>query len=341
MDIVDAQIIFIDARGFTNWAGKVDVFPYLKEFSSKFYAILQSAFDGYFFKNLGDGAMLVVENENTANPNFLKKLFKDTLLKISKVESDFSKLCKDLSVRHGSSIPLRLGWGVTKGWITKINEDYIGAEINKSARLCSIARPYGIILDREDFPELPKLPKNLDFQFFPQKRWLKGMTTAVDVWVTKDIAQQFLTRETIKHTPEVHIAGICLKKNGNAIEALIAKRKNSRKLFPNLYEGCGGQLAENETFATGVQRHYKLELNIDVQVVEDIHKFYYICERNEPVIPGIKFLCIYRDGEPYSENHEHVKWVREEELKALPEESFIQGLKSEFIDFIDRYKSMQ
>jgi hypothetical protein len=144
----------------------------------------------------------------------------------------------------------------------------------------------------------------------------------------------------MKQTPEVHVAGVCLKKENGIVYAQIAKRIGSRKLFPNLYEGCGGQLANNELFSTGVIRHFKLELKIDVNVIEDVHKFYYIHQAMEPIIPGIRFLCIYKSGELQSENHSEVRWVSEEELRNIAKERFIQGLKKDYIDFIEIYKRM-
>jgi class 3 adenylate cyclase/isopentenyldiphosphate isomerase len=340
MGIIEAEVIFVDVRGFTTWAEKVDVFPFLDEFSSKFYEILRSVFAISIIKTLGDGAMIVTElGENPSNDDkFLQNKIKETLKSIALSEKEFNKLCTALSRRHGSPVNLVLGWGITKGWVKKIGSDYIGSEVNKSARLCGIARPRGVVIDKDDFSVIPKLPKIADIQLFEQIRKLKGIGDEVHVWVSKEIANQFITRENIRLNPEVHIAGICIReKNGN-IQALIAKRSTTRKLFPGLYEGCGGQLDSNETFSTGVIRHYKLELNIEIEVVDNIHKFYYINQPNEPIIPGIKFLCIHKNGTPSSENHTEVKWATEEEVKSLPEETFIPGLKQDFLDFINHYK---
>ena len=190
--ITEAQIIFVDVRGFTSWAENVDVFPFLDEFSSKFYDILHTIFNNFTIKTLGDGAMLVTEltdNENKDN-SFLQKKIKETLKQIAKSEKEFAKLCSTLSVRHGSPVKLVLGWGITKGWIKKINNDYIGSEINKSARLCGIARPKGIVIDKDDFPIIPKLPKSIDIQLFEQIRKLKGIGNDVNVWVSKEIAKE-------------------------------------------------------------------------------------------------------------------------------------------------------
>ena len=340
-EMIEAQIIFVDVRGFTSWAENVDVFPFLDKFSTKFYNILNDIFKDHIIKTLGDGALIInrlpkIEDDDH---KFLQTLIKETLKRINNAEKKFNKLCKELSRRYGSSIPLSLGWGVTKGWIKPINGDFIGAEINKSARLCGIARPKGIVIDKDDFPVIPRMPKSITIQLFEQKRKLKGINNEINVWVSKEIANQFITRENIRLTPEVHVAGICIKEEHGSLKALIAKRNDNRKLFPGLYEGCGGQLDRNESFVTGVKRHYKLELNIDVDVIEEIHKFYYINQPNEPIIPGIKFLCVYKNGQEKSENHTEIRWVTEDEIKSLPEEKFIPGLKQDFLDFINKFKN--
>lgn len=338
---INSLIVFVDVRGFTAWADKSEIVPYIDEFGDRLQKLFKKNFKDFFIKNLGDGAMLLKELEEVSTEISLKKLLLSLLRYINKTENGFSKLCQNMSIKFGIEIPLTLGWGITKGGIKKISNDYMGADINKSARFCGIARPFGIVIDRVDFPHLPKIPSNLFFSFYEQERKLKGLSSPVKVWVSKEVATQFITRENLKETPEVHVAGICLKKENGNIYALLAKRNKTRKLFPGLYEGCGGQLSKNEHFFTGVKRHYRLELNIDVEVQENVHKFYFIQAPEEPIIPGIKFLCVYKGGKPYSSNHSEVKWVSESELEKYSEELFIQGLKSDFIEFISKYKEMK
>ena len=148
----------------------------------------------------------------------------------------------------------------------------------------------------------------------------------------------FDKREKVRETPEVHIAGLCVKNERDKILALIARRNKDRALFPGLYEGCGGQLAYSESFVDGVKRHFYLEMHIDVDVIEDIHKFYEIKESNELLIPGIKFLCVYKSGTPKSPNHSEIRWVSEKELELIPREEFIVTLKGDFEEFIRIYK---
>jgi len=338
-----ALVIFVDARGFTSWAEKQDSFSFIDEFAIKWQELLNSAFSkSTYIKYLGDGAMIIKEIDNETTPNVLKSLLKDTIKIIISVDKSFSQLCDNLSKQHGCKIPLKLGWGITKGSIKKIKDDYIGADINKCSRLCSIARPYGIAIDRNDFSDLPRFPETLNISFFPQKRKLKGINDIEDVWVTKEITEKLIIREELKETPEVHIAGYCFKFQNGIYYILLAKRKKTRSLYPELFEGCGGQLSYNETFVQGVERHYKREFNIDVKVYQDDYSIYYIQQPNEPIIPGIVFLCEYISGEPISENHDPgPQWFTEEEFKAIHESKMIKGIKEEIIKFLDKYKKFK
>ena len=328
---VNALIIFVDVRGFTTWADRQEVFPFIDEFGQLFQNILKNEFPDFFQKNLGDGALLIKEIVRKTTPELLKTTIVNTIKSIYKVESKFKKLCENTSQSYGCKVNLNLGWGITKGTIKKYDADYIGSDINKSARLCGIARPFGIVIDKDDFPILPKTFKGIDVKFYHQTRKLKGIMDTVDVWVTKEIANQFLTRENIKLTPEVHVAGTCFKRENATTKVLVAKRSSSRKIYPNLYEGCGGQLAPNENFITGVERHYKLEFGLDIEVYEHLNKFYYIQQPNEPIIPGIRFVCKYIEGNPLSENHTEIKWMSSDEINRIPKEKFIPGLKEDFL----------
>jgi len=336
---VNAIIIFVDARGFTSWAEKVDNYNFIDTFSESWYKLLRDTFnDNCSIKYLGDGAMIIQEIEEETNEEFLKDLLINTIGKINKVDNNFASLCKDFSVKKGSEIPLTLGWGITKGVIKKLESEYIGAEINKSSRYCSIARPFGIVIDAIDFQSLPT---KLAPIFYKQKRKLRGINGTLDVWVSKEIFTQFLTRENLRQSPEVHIAGICFKQEKGVSYVLLAKRNAERKLYPNKYEGCGGQLAGNELFIDGVKRHYKLEFGIKVEVFEEYHKFYEIREPNEPLIQGVSFLCEYTEGEPKSENHEppSPKWYNKEEFNKILEKEFIPNLKNEIQDYFELFNN--
>ena len=165
-------------------------------------------------KELGDGVMIVDEMQEEEIPTTeenVANLTQSILLKISGVGGTFATICREFAMRYGFSANLHLGWGVTRGRVIKMSEpraDYLGANINKCSYLCGIARPWGIVMDREDFTELsPSAP----FQFIPQERKLAGMAKTIPVWVTLEIANEFIPREQLRQTPEVHVAGVCIR----------------------------------------------------------------------------------------------------------------------------------
>ncbi|MGB7533284.1 MAG: hypothetical protein WA977_09995 [Halobacteriota archaeon] len=80
----------------------------------------------------------------------------------------------------------------------------------------------------------------MPYNFVKEVRKLEGIVDDVNVWVTNEIASQFIPREKVRETPEVHVAGLCIKNENDKITALIARRNKDRALFPGLYEGCGG-----------------------------------------------------------------------------------------------------
>jgi class 3 adenylate cyclase len=338
----NALVLFADARGFTRWANNPEVFARLDRFAEAFGAALRKGFPegAYFLKGLGDGAMIVRELGATPDAVPPLRLLRETLKLIAQAQGDFGRACRTFAQSIGHRADLSLGWGIVRGPVQKLSgppADYVGPNVNKCARLCSIARPFGVVIDRDDFPELPQVR---GFHFFPQKRKLAGLEEEVDVWVTEEVASQFLTREKLKQVPEVHVAGQCIDAGSRkGLQILVAKRSPVRRLYPNRYEGCGGQLAAEETFAEGVARHYRMEMGIDVRVLEDLHCFYEIRERGEPFIPGIRFLCEQiGEQEPRSFNHTEVRWVTEKEFRAIPAEEFVPQLKDQVLDLIERYK---
>ncbi len=344
MEETDAIIFFTDIRGFTKWSEGTEAFQRMEKFVNQFYKIIRNLFHDSYIKNLGDGAMIITEidiesDSIIAIEDLLVPVLKENLEKIKQIDEEFNKLCNEFSARYGYRTELRLGWGIARGVVKKVSnnhiEDYIGANINKCARLCQIARPYGIVIERDDFP---KLPSETHYDFIDQIRKFDDIASEVNVWVTPEIATQYIPREKMKAAPEVHVAGTCIKRENDKISILIAKRNSDRSLFPGLYEGCGGQLAYSELFTDGVKRHFKVEMHVDVEVLESIHRIYRITEPNQPKIPGINFLCIYKDGKPESKHHSDVKWVSEDNFKQIPSEEFIPYLKEDILRFIDTFK---
>lgn len=333
----EAMVLFTDIRGFTKWSEANEVFARLEDYVGDFMKIIHKHFSSpAFVKGLGDGAMIVQTFERDSAP--VEELLKEAMSKIQAVNNDFDLLCKKFAFDVGHATDLRLGWGVVRGAVKVLENDYVGSNLNKSARLCDVARPFGVVIDRDDFPKLSSVE---GLKFFEQTRKLGGIGDEVRIWATEEVASRFVPREKLKETPEVHVAGMCIDTNDRrGAKILIAKRTSTRRLYPNLYEGCGGQLARSESFEAGVSRHFQLEMNISVRVEKGIHCFYEIKEADEPLIPGIRFLC-YRvsDSDPRSANHSEIKWLFASELRNMSASEFIPGLKDDFIKLLEQYEA--
>lgn len=330
----DAIIIFADIRGFTKWSENIEVFQHSPEFVEKFYKSLKSNFQDYFFKSLGDGALLIKTMEKI-DLDIINSELAALLCSIKQVESEFDNCCEDFSKMWGQATDLSLGWGVTRGTVNEISIensfDYIGSNINKASRLCDIARPCGIVVDAEDFSDIEK---DGTFKFTKQQRRIKSLTDTISVWVTSEIAEQFHTRENLKETPEVHVAGICYKRENDKIKVLLAYRNKDRKLYPDKIEGCGGQLQYSETFEQGVARHFRMEMGITVKVEPNVYALYSIQLPKQPVIPGVVFLCEHAEGEPSSSNHSKIEWVDIDKINGMNDELFIPNIKSEIFNLL-------
>jgi class 3 adenylate cyclase len=338
-----ALVVFTDIRGFTRWAEKNEVFARLNEFAGTFLGTLRKVFPkkaGYFLKGLGDGAMLVQEVDDKLDAQRARTLLEQLLGLVRTAEEQFATDCRVFAEAIGQRSDLRMGWGIVRGAVQKITSpaaDYMGPNVNKAARLCDQARPFGIVIDRDDFALPPEDPV---LKFFPQDRKLTGIDDSVPVWVTTEVANQFLTRERLRQSPEVHVAGQCIDTSSKkGLKILVAKRGPRRAIFPNLYEGCGGQLAAGETFTEGVARHFRMEMGIEVRVLEELHCFYVIREPNEAVIPGIRFLCERVDEkEPSSPNHVEWRWLSEKDFRGVPADQFVPGLRDQVLDLLEKYK---
>ncbi len=331
---VTAIIMFVDIRGFTKWSENIEVFQHSSEFISDFYKEIQKSFNNWYLKPLGDGMLLVKEIITVDFYEISCKEIVDILNTIEDLNEKFNNICDLYSKRMGQKTDLHLGWGITRGTINKINNvleketDYIGSNINKAARLCDVARPYGIAIDKGDFADIPA-----GYNLFSQTRKLESINEIVNVWVSANIYNTFITREKLRENPEVHIAGICIN---NKQEILLSRRNSNRALYPGLYEGCGGQLKYSEGFKEGVTRHYRTEMNISVSVL-DIYTLYDINIPNHPHIPGIVFLCQHIEGIPESANHSETKWIPINELKIIPDNEFIPNLKNEIESLLKRF----
>lgn len=320
-----AIIVFADMRGFTRMADNVEFHPVAASFVTSFLKIIDSRLGfASIRKALGDGAMAIIPVEPAEAIDRLDGI----LGALAAADGDFALLVHDHSRVLGISMPLRLGWGVARGTVFPINEsDVIGGAVNRAARLCDCARPSGVVIDAANFPDRPGL--DVDGDWHPALRALPGLGE-VQVWESESPFSEFQMREKRREAPEVHVAGICLKDD----RLLIARRSDCRSLFPGRWEGCGGQLRRGETFAEGVARHFRSEMGLTVSPVADRYKIYTIRHSDNPVIPGIRFLCRHVEGSPQSKNHSETRWVTLAETLAMPEDDFPDGFQADVRDLM-------
>lgn len=322
--------IFTDIRGFTEWSENQNVYAFAPVLIEEFYNSLKSHFKDYKIKKLGDGAMLTLETDIDKASNATNDIIKA----IDSVTTEFESYSKDFARKYGQKTDLFLGWGVTRGTVKKIDGDFLGGTINRASRLCSVARPFGIVLDKYNFSDADKN------RFSEESYPVKGIEKPIECLVTKEIATSFVTRELRRETPEVHVAGICFKKeHDEQIKILIAKRSKNRALYPGLYEGCGGQLKANETFENGVIRHFRTEMNITVSVVQSVAPLIYSIKKDNILINGLVYLCSFVEGTPASKNHDCCEWKTLPELDSMDDNLFIDGLKNEIHELISRYNA--
>lgn len=333
-DSKDVVALFVDVRGFTNWSESNEAFANLDYFILGLGKVLRTIFRGYQYKPLGDGAMLVKEARGRATQASNANTIEDVLSRIDRAERAFRQHCEEFGSRFGHSANLELGWGVIRGKVIVVDDDYAGSNLNKCSRLCDEARPFGVVIDQDDFPVLPA-----DRHFTSQIRRLKGIGE-VRVWVSRPASNQFLTREQIRETPEVHVAGSIVRAGPTSQpEVLFARRSLSRRLYPGRLEGCGGQLRANETFEDGVRRHFRMEQGIDVTPLSDHTTLYAIREPGVPVIPGVRFLCkAPAVFEPASENHTEFVWMNASKIRRTKEDEFVGNLKSQILELLKSWE---
>jgi class 3 adenylate cyclase len=330
-----ALIVFVDIRGFTTWSADPDVHDNVVEFVATFDDLLKERFPAYHQKYLGDGAMLVRELDNGDDPLEVIGAALDT---IAATDVAFSGSCDAFYTRHGARTELHLGWGITRGdvWRNRVehHSDYLGRNINEAAKLCGKARPYGIVIDADDFRALPQRHGE---RFMAQRLTLDGFQSEIEAWVTPEIAERMRPRGVIREQPEVFVSGVCVRRERGELEVLVMKRGFQREFYPGLLEvSTGGQLAKDETFLHGVLRHVERELGLGVEVDESNFMIYQFGNREGEVIPGIRYLCWHRAGQPQLLNYEEFHWMNVAKLKDTPDEEFLPGVRTDVLAMLAR-----
>ena len=152
--------VFMDLRGFTAWSETVPP-AFLATFMADVYRHVLDAFPDVFWKTLGDGVMCLMPTAIPREADAVTAQLAMVLQRIATVETAFQRSTAAWTMQYGWPMPLLMGWGLTRGLLTVLHcpiyqiTDYVGVDINKASRLCSLARPAGIVIDAADFPVMP------------------------------------------------------------------------------------------------------------------------------------------------------------------------------------------
>lgn len=163
----------LDIRGFSDWsADPAQSALYLK----KLYANL---IDSYFptasmVKPTGDGLMVVLTIEESE----LEPIARKTVVDAMEIIETFDGMTKDARMIN-FDVPDQVGIGISRGSAARLVSDgktldYSGRVLNLAARLMDLARPFGLVLDKNfgvDF-----LPDDITDQFKEEKVYLKGVS---------------------------------------------------------------------------------------------------------------------------------------------------------------------
>jgi 8-oxo-dGTP diphosphatase len=150
-------------------------------------------------------------------------------------------------------------------------------------------------------------------------------------------------REEKRFEIETHVAGICMMRIKQGVRILIAKRLNTRDLYPGKWESGGGQVKPGENFEEAIKRQMREEFGIEVKILTIIATYEILTPKlPQKKIPGLKFLCtpandkiaegIKINPKEFSEH----KWITEYEIDQF---DFIRGVKKDILKALEYYKS--
>lgn len=182
--------IFLDVRGFTNFAGTADSINGALFLRSIYTRILDRYFpDATFFKLTGDGMMII----RKFSPDTLKQVVNDSIRQSIELVESFSKLC-DGDPMINFSVPENLGVGIARASATRLASgrkilDYSGRPLNLAARLMDLARPSGVVFGSDSIG-VDLVDSELLEKFSKDSVYLKGIAE------NSPIAIHYLTSRT-------------------------------------------------------------------------------------------------------------------------------------------------
>lgn len=182
---VHALILVVDISGFSVWANQVAAIPAMEPLVEGLYTACTEAFPRAWSKGLGDGGLIVQEQDAPQSAGALQDLGTRLMVRVQEVTTAWRVHCLALSHHYGLSIALPLRWGITRGMVYPCTKrtDYLGAPINLAARLCDLARPSGMALDATTLPAAPEGEAQWRQIVVP----VKSFGPSVPVWVSETV----------------------------------------------------------------------------------------------------------------------------------------------------------
>jgi len=317
------SVIFVDIRNFTKACEISDVVLAIDDILEGFYLLIEKFFPDSQIKYIGDGAMVL------ANSTDISLIIDSS----EKLRREFRKLCSDFSKKKGLSKTLNfldLGIGITKGDLIEIDKelnigniilrDYISPKINLASRLCQLARPHGIVIHKESFPNLPDNKEKM-FDIIQLKN-IPGLEKYPEIrcFAEKHIKLPDNIARINKMNIEVHVTGLCFYNN----KLLLCKRGEERDIEATKWAGPGGKILPNKSFEESLKEIFKREVDIEISNLKLIDT--YFIETHG--IPGIVYFCELESGTPRNADGQSV------EIKFFSERQ-INEIKSELLPSLE------
>jgi class 3 adenylate cyclase len=176
----------IDIRGFSSFSKKVES-PDAAMFIKRVY---RNMIDSYFsqasfFKPTGDGLLITIPYEEKQ----LEEIAQTTIASCERLLTDFGSFTTNDPMIN-FDVPRRVGIGISRGTACRLVSkgktlDYSGRVLNLASRLMDLARPSGIVFDKDFGIEL--LSNNQVKVFASEQVYLKGIAERepVEIWYLK------------------------------------------------------------------------------------------------------------------------------------------------------------
>jgi len=144
----DVVVLFADLRGFSTWCNEAEIANVAEVITVQYERVIQvcNDFHHHFHKFLGDGFLLLWEADTEMDSTVC---LKHALGAVFEIHKKYWYLAKELGYKApaGYGIGLSIGQAIRiqpETFIKEMNEvDFLGYPLNCSARMQSLAEPFG------------------------------------------------------------------------------------------------------------------------------------------------------------------------------------------------------